>query len=168
MINAGIDSRQEAAKTAVIAGGTSGIGLATAIDLAKAGYRRLILNGRDAERGATAVELEALRFLRRKIELFLSAMEKEGCPSGDWRKLLEGKKLGYGGEVVGKAERLSLAQVALGLPPEGLGASVRAMDQATGRTREILQNPELIVKPVDEWPEETAQATIMAEGQEAI
>ena len=49
MINAGIDSRQEAAKTAVIAGGTSGIGLATAIDLAKAGYRRLILNGRDAE-----------------------------------------------------------------------------------------------------------------------
>ena len=57
MINAGIDSRQEAAKTAVIAGGTSGIGLATAKDLAKAGYRRLILNGRDAERGATAVEL---------------------------------------------------------------------------------------------------------------
>ena len=36
MINLGIDSRQEAAKTAVIAGGTSGIGLATAIDLAKA------------------------------------------------------------------------------------------------------------------------------------
>ena len=57
MITAGIYSRQEAAKTAVIAGGTSGIGLATAIDLAKAGYRRLILNGRDAERGAAAVEL---------------------------------------------------------------------------------------------------------------
>ena len=54
--DAGIDSRQEAAKTAVIAGGTSGIGLATAMIL-QAGYRRMILDGRDAERGARQVEL---------------------------------------------------------------------------------------------------------------
>ncbi|MBL6699373.1 MAG: SDR family oxidoreductase [Luminiphilus sp.] len=57
MTNAGIDSPRTTTKTAVIAGGTSGIGLATAVDLAKAGYQRLILNGRDAERGAAAVEL---------------------------------------------------------------------------------------------------------------
>jgi len=119
-------------------------------------------------RGSHAVETEALRLLRRKIELFIAALKKEGCPSGDWRKLLRGKKLGYGGEVVGKAQRLTLGQVAPGLPPEGLGASVKALDLATGRAREILENPELIMKPLEEWPEVTAQATIMADEPEAI
>ena len=119
-------------------------------------------------RGSQAVETEAVRLLRRKIELFIAALKKEGCPNSDWRKLLKGKKLGYGGEVVGKAQRLTLEQVAPGLPPEGLGASVKALDLATGRAREILENPELIMKPVEEWPEITAQASIMADDTEAI
>ena len=54
------------------------------------------------------------------------------------------------------------------MPPEGLSASVKALDLATGRAREILVDPELIMKPLDEWPEETAQATIMADEEEAL
>jgi NAD(P)-dependent dehydrogenase (short-subunit alcohol dehydrogenase family) len=40
----------------VIAGGTSGVGLATALAFAAAGARRIVLLGRDAERGKRAVE----------------------------------------------------------------------------------------------------------------
>ena len=45
-----------AEKVAVIAGGTSGIGLAAAIDLAKVGFACIVINGRDRKRGLKAIE----------------------------------------------------------------------------------------------------------------
>jgi len=59
MSDEGFDRREEAAfaaSVAIITGGTSGVGLATAHRLAQAGVRRILLVGRDAERGARAVE----------------------------------------------------------------------------------------------------------------
>tara|TARA_A100001015_G_scaffold43550_1_gene47851 strand:- start:692 stop:1489 length:798 start_codon:yes stop_codon:yes gene_type:complete len=52
-----LTSNWAAGKTALIAGGTSGIGLAAAEELAKAGFSRVIINGRDPERGSGATDL---------------------------------------------------------------------------------------------------------------
>ncbi len=42
-------------KVAIIAGGTSGIGLAAAFDLATVGFSKVVINGRDVQRGLDAV-----------------------------------------------------------------------------------------------------------------
>lgn len=58
MTRADFDARETeafASSVAVITGGTSGVGLATARRLADSGVRRLLLVGRSAERGAVAV-----------------------------------------------------------------------------------------------------------------
>lgn len=57
-----LDRREEeafASAVAIISGGTSGVGLATARRLAHAGVTRILLVGRDPQRGARAVELVA-------------------------------------------------------------------------------------------------------------
>ena len=118
--------------------------------------------------GASAVEMEALRLLERKIEHFLESMKAEPPKDADWQRLLRSKKVGYGGEVVGKAQKITLEQVLPGLPPEGLGASVSAHGLATGKVRELLADPSLVIKAVEEWPETTPRASIMADPEEAI
>ena len=52
-----IDGDWAAGKTALIAGGSSGIGLAAAKELATTGFSRVIINGRDPERGSAAIDI---------------------------------------------------------------------------------------------------------------
>ena len=65
--------------------------------------------------GASAVEEEALRLLASKVDHFIETLLLEPAEQKDWRRLLRSKKVGYGGEVVSKAQRLTLAQILPGL-----------------------------------------------------
>lgn len=53
--------------TALITGGTSGVGLATAIRLAEAGVPRIAINGRNAERGEAARQAVLARSPKTKV-----------------------------------------------------------------------------------------------------
>jgi len=80
------------------------------------------------------------------------------CPVRDWDTILTSKRLSYGGEVVSKAEVITLAQVLPGLPPVGLAASVPAVDLVAPDLRVLLENPELSLKPRSEWPDKFKKA----------
>ena len=79
-------------------------------------------------------------------------------PGKDWSTILEGRRLGYDGEVVAKAMDLSFVQVVAALPPEDLGGSIDALDLCDEVTRNLLLNPEANMKPREEWPPQLAQA----------
>ena len=118
--------------------------------------------------GAKGVEDEPLRGLDRRISLLLQTLGSTPPAKADWAKLLCGRKTGYGGEVVGKAQRLTLAQILPGLPPEDLGASVDAHGLARGRIQEALGNPDSILKNQVDCPSTTARSAIIANKAEGV
>ena len=62
-------------------------------------------------KGAEAVEEESLRLLEVQVTRFLESLSSNKPKDTDWRQLLRSKKVGYGGEVVGKAQHLKLEQI---------------------------------------------------------
>ena len=105
----------------------------------------------------SAAQLESLRRLHLQIDEFLGP-DTALVPERDWRKLIDTKRMAYDGEVVAKAQELTMAQVLPGLPPEGVAGSVNAIDLATPRLRALLEDPSLSVKPRSEWPRKLRKA----------
>ncbi|CAK9108713.1 unnamed protein product [Durusdinium trenchii] len=86
-----------------------------------------------------SIELSAQRLLKDDVQV-------------DWtnaaiREDFDKRSVSYTGEEVCKAEPLSLRRVIPGLPPEGHGGSIQATDWVDGRTRTLLEHPELCVTP---------------------
>jgi len=79
-------------------------------------------------------------------------------PGKDWGAILQGKRVGYDGEVVSKAVDLTMEQVLPALPPKNIGGSIAALDLASGEMRNLLANPLLNIKPREEWPTELPRA----------
>lgn len=82
-----------AGKGALVTGGTSGIGLATAVKLAEGGLARLVLNGRDRERGEAARRGVAERF----PELSVSFVAADVSAAEGARAAVEGAAAHLGG-----------------------------------------------------------------------
>lgn len=76
----------------LITGGTSGVGLATAIDFARAGVPRIGLNGRDAARGAAACAAVLAEVPSARVEFFGG-----DCNDGSQaRSVCEGARAAFG------------------------------------------------------------------------
>ena len=93
----------------------------------------------------------AQRDLLRSIELSAQRLLKDDVRV-DWtsdaiREDFDKRSVIHTGEEVCKAEPLSLMRVIPGLPPEGHGGSIQATDWVDGRTRTLLEHPELCVTP---------------------
>eukprot|EP00435_Cladocopium_sp_Y103_P061594 s1327_g23.t1 len=59
---------------------------------------------------------------------------------GEWGTKLGDVRISYHGEVVEKAQRLTLDQILPGLPPAGFGGSVRLVELCDGELRERLED----------------------------
>lgn len=74
-----------------------------------------------------------------------SSESKEKLPRspdmGEWGKRLGDVRISYHGEVVEKAQKLTLDQIMPGLPPPGYGASVPLTELCDGELKMKLENP---------------------------
>ena len=64
----------------------------------------------------------------------------------EWQKELQGRQVGYTGEEISTCHKLTWDQVIPGLPPEGHGGCVRALDWVGPQTQRFLSNPKLLLK----------------------
>eukprot|EP00974_Lingulodinium_polyedra_P032749 3152203-Lingulodinium_polyedra.AAC.1 len=92
-----------------------------------------------------AAQRAAVAALRKDVEDFF-AREPEALVQHDWGEELKKTKVAYDGSEVSLPEKLTLQQVAKGLPPPGVAASIEAADVATGFVREALLNPQLVLR----------------------
>ena len=81
---------------------------------------------------------------------------------GEWGKKLGDVRVSYHGEVVEKAQRLTLDQILPGLPPMGYGASVALAELCEGEVREKLENPLSTLLPEDELPDDVPAPKVHA------
>ena len=65
------------------------------------------------------------------------------------------------------AQELTWEQIEQALPPEGMSARVDAHALAAGRVKEILANPEEIIKHKSRWPVRARKSKIMDTEKEA-
>ena len=68
----------------------------------------------------------------------------------DWPAELAKKRVSYDGEEIATAERVTLEQVRLALPPRGVAASLDAAALSTGRVREALLAPDEMILPAEQ------------------
>ena len=79
-----------------------------------------------------------------------------------WTELLTRRLDSYAGIVTTKAHDVSCEQVVPSLPPMGLAGRVSAADLSEGRLREILLDPDKLVRPRSEWPRTFKRARVRA------
>ena len=87
-------------------------------------------------------------------------------PASEWRSKLEGVKLSYQGEIVEKAQELTLEQILPGLPPPGYGGRVKLEDLCDGETKELLVNPLKALLSGPDLPEVLPNPRVMASAKE--
>ena len=87
-------------------------------------------------------------------------------PGKDWSSILQSKRVGHDGEVVTKAVNLTMQQVLPALPPVRIAGSINALDIAEGLLRNLLANPSLSIKPIQEWPTTLPKARMRIERSE--
>ena len=73
---------------------------------------------------------------------------------GEWGKRLGDVRISYHGEVVEKAQKLTLDQIMPGLPPPGYGASVPLTELGDGELKMKLENPLSNLLPEEEMPDD--------------
>eukprot|EP00438_Fugacium_kawagutii_P009582 Skav215540 [mRNA] locus=scaffold4176:51834:53695:- [translate_table: standard] len=71
----------------------------------------------------------------------------------EWGKKLSDVKISYQGEIIEKAQKLTLDQLRPGLPPDGFGASVALADLVEGELKERLSDPMSNLLREEEMPE---------------
>ena len=64
------------------------------------------------------------------------------------------------------AQRLTLSQLLLALPPKGACARIPSVDLASGFIRKALLDPSLVLRPSSEWPDTFPSAKVHAEPAE--
>ena len=83
-----------------------------------------------------------------------------------WEGKLDGVKISYQGEIVEKAQPLTLDQIISGLPPPGFGGKVALADLCEGETRRLLLNPEETLLSGEDLPQEIPKPRVLASDQE--
>lgn len=85
---------------------------------------------------------------------------------GEWGKKLGDVRISYQGEVVEKAQTLTLDQIMPGLPPPGYGASVPLVELCDGELREKLENPLGNILPEEEMPDDLPRPKVHASAEQ--
>ena len=89
------------------------------------------------------------------------------APSYDeWKEKLEGVRVLYQGEIIPKAQDLTLEQILPGLPPEGYGGVVQLAELCDGSVKEKLMNPESCLLQGEELPVTLPTPKVMASEEE--
>lgn len=83
-----------------------------------------------------------------------------------WKGKLDSFRVSYQGEVVEKAQKLTLARILPGLPPVGYGGKVNILELCEGRVREMLEDPEKVMLSGDELPMELPKPKVLADDEE--
>ncbi len=83
-----------------------------------------------------------------------------------WEGKLDGVKISYQGEIVEKAQPLTLDQIISGLPPSGFGGKVALADLCEGETKRLLLNPEETLLSGEDLPQELPKPRVLASDQE--
>ncbi len=128
-----------------------------AINFMYCGFGHETFKGAAVAGPLSVAQMESLGRLYTAADLFIGD-DAQAMPGRDWAELLQSRRLGYDGEVVAKAVDLTVEQVLPALPPEDIGGSVNALEVAEADMRKLLANPDLSVKPRDEWPEKLSKA----------
>ena len=81
---------------------------------------------------------------------------------GEWGKKLGDVRISYHGEIIEKAQVLTLAQIMPGLPPPGYGGSVPLVELCDGELKEKLLNPLGNLLAEEEMPEDLPQPRVHA------
>ena len=84
----------------------------------------------------------------------------------EWSEKLDGVRVSYHGEVIPKAQDLTLDQILPGLPPEGYGGCVQLVDLCDGIVKEKLMNPESCLLEGEELPVKLPTPKVMASEEE--
>ena len=84
----------------------------------------------------------------------------------DWKEKVEGVRISYQGEIVEKAQELTLEQVLPGLPPAGYGGKVSITDLCEGEVKEMLLDPTKVLLEGEELPERIPTPKVMASDEE--
>ena len=117
--------------------------------------------GRVCTRAATTAQKKASDRIWTAVRIFVDDLSEVKdkllkAPGFDeWKEKLDGVRISYQGEVVQKAQDLTLDQILAGLPPEGYGGVVQLADLCDGPVREKLLNPESCLLRGDELPLKT-------------
>eukprot|EP00435_Cladocopium_sp_Y103_P056874 s86_g19.t1 len=111
-----------------------------------AGYKGFPYPGR-----WTSSEHAAADSMRRAIRRRCARdVAMEPLTEAQWQKELGSRHVGYNGEEVSVCQQLTWEQVIPSLPPEEHGGSIDALHWVCPRTRELLLNPNLLLKEEDE------------------
>ena len=96
----------------------------------------------------TAVEERAADSVRGSVRRFLNLKGEGSWTVSKISADLKEKRVSYTGEEIEKVHPLTLEQVVPALPPPGHGGSVKLVDLVSAGTRELLENPERLLKDV--------------------
>ena len=119
------------------------------------GARRRPEKGPPPGSAATAAQEEALTKVWDFLKVFLDEKDKGGVPrtpTFNWSQELGELRVSYTGEVVEKAQGLTLKQVLPGLPSPEHGALVNLVELLPKDLEESLNHPERLVKKVFDGP----------------
>eukprot|EP00438_Fugacium_kawagutii_P011318 Skav205073 [mRNA] locus=scaffold142:449288:454273:- [translate_table: standard] len=129
--------------------------------------------GGDVHRGETTkAQAAALDRLWQAVKDFVDDVSesKDKVPKAPsmstWGTRLGDVRISYHGEVIEKAQALTLGQVLRGLPPPGYGASVRLIDLCDGELRNRLLDPRSNLLEEEELPEDMPQPRVHASKKE--
>ena len=84
----------------------------------------------------------------------------------DWDAKIEKMRISYHGEVVEKAQPLTLEQILPGLPPPGFGGKVPLVELCEGEVRRLLLHPEEALLEGLDLPVKMPKPKVMAEDEE--
>ena len=85
---------------------------------------------------------------------------------GEWGKRLGDVRISYHGEVVEKAQKLTLDQVLPGLPPPGYGSSVPLIELCEGELKARLEDPMSNLLPEEEMPDDIPAPKVHASDEQ--
>ena len=105
----------------------------------------------------SAAQVECTKRMHVLIDAFMGD-DVATTPNRDWAQILSESRISYEGEVVAKAQELTVEQVLPALPPVGIGGSVDAMELCDDAIRPLLLDPALSIRPRSEWPNKLTKA----------
>ena len=102
-------------------------------------------------------QMEAISRLYLNVDEFIGDGSKVFTVR-DWKSIIDSKTLRYDGEVVARAQILTLDQVLASLPPVGVAGSINILKLVPPKLQMLLRDPENVLLPRGDWPKHFSKA----------
>ena len=102
-------------------------------------------------------QMEAISRLYLNVDEFIGDGSK-AFTVRDWKTIIQSRTLSYDGEVVARAQILTLDQVLASLPPVGVAGSIDILELVPPKLQMLLQDPENVLLPRGDWPKRFSKA----------